>query len=148
MQCRSSCKRFNQNQFLCLGDETYALMDRHHTPTQIFYFIVVLCVLQMSLFYSVTTVGSMDIPYIRRFLQLSSLSHHQIFEFFTFICTHLLVFLHRPVFTYWNVGLVVACNAITYKKVYSFLRTNINYWNIKSLKLNVYKIFFYVFVWM
>jgi hypothetical protein len=34
----------------------------------------------------------------------SSLSHHWVFEFFTFTCIHLLAFLQCPVFTYWNTG--------------------------------------------
>jgi hypothetical protein len=34
----------------------------------------------ISLFYSITTIGSMDTPYIRRFLQ--NVSAHLVFDFF------------------------------------------------------------------
>jgi hypothetical protein len=82
-------------------------MDRHDTPTEILYYSVVLCVFEISLFYSVTTIGSMDIQYTSIFLKLGSFSHHQVSEFYTFTCIRLLVYLHWPVFTYLNVGLLV-----------------------------------------
>jgi hypothetical protein len=76
----------------------------------------------------------------------SSLRRCQVFDIFTFTYIHLLVFLHLPVFTYWNTGSLLICNVVICKKVYSPLRSNINCKKIKllKLKLNVCKKFSYV----
>jgi hypothetical protein len=77
----------------------------------IIYFSIILC--EISLFYSVTTIGSMDAPYFSSFLTTCfvSLSHCHVFDFYIH-CIHLLVLLHCPVFTYWNTGFLVKLNAI------------------------------------
>jgi hypothetical protein len=55
----------------------------------------------------------MDTSYIRRFFMtcFGSLSHYQVIDLFAFTCIGLLVFLHWPVFAYWNTGLVMG-NAV------------------------------------
>jgi hypothetical protein len=55
----------------------------------------------------------MDTSYVRRFLQhVSVLKAIMVFFLRSPVNTGPLVFLHWPLFTYWNTGFLVACNAV------------------------------------
>jgi hypothetical protein len=108
-------------------------------------------VYEISLFYSITTVGSIDIPYIH-LICYSSFSHHQVFYFFAFTNVQLLLvlFLQWSVLTFWITGFPVICNAIIYRKVCLPLKLNLIFLKCKLVKFKmkcIWNIFLY-FVWM
>lgn len=87
------------NDFSGAGRSTSALITTVNSGWSEILFLCIILHVKFQ-FYSVSTIGSMDTPYINHLLHVLA----QVFGLSTFTCIHVQVFLNWPVVTCWNTG--------------------------------------------